>query len=567
MPVISGFPARGALSGYVDPGYISDNLDLYGPGWIDAIATYAALRSPGVAAVTSQLPVEANPSTRTGFMARSYINDFYSRVHVYPALVDIGNVVTQTTRPIEVWNAHFSARTLGAIVPSGTLDGLTLSGQSPPPLDYAALQSRIYTLTANTAGAPVIDARYAFDFGVEQPAAQVIGRRIVVWSFGPDWARGITERLEWATDVLAAYDGTEQRVRLRDHARRSLGFACLAHQEAAARLQTMLMGWSARAYLVPIWWEADVMVTALPAGSTTIVVTDAALKDYRAGGYVVMHRDGATEAAQIQAVAGNTLTLELPTAATWPAGTRVYPGVLAKLQGTTRTGYETSGITVTQTEWLVEVDQHTDYPPAEFGPLFAGQNVFDVAPTWSDPPDAQIERTWEVLDSISGLIVMDDTTGSPVIRRTYTWIVNGRAAIRAWKQWASARAGRLRVAWLPSWADDLTLAAPIGSAATTMRVRNTDSARYVGAHPLRAAVRIELRSGQTYHRLVTALSEVDAQTEDVAIDAALGVTVQPADVRRIVWMSLARLESDAVELRYETDNIAVLRSTLRLVRQ
>jgi hypothetical protein len=176
-------------------------------------------------------------------------------------------------------------------------------------------------------------------------------------------------------------------------------------------------------------------------------------------------------------------------------------------------------------------------------------------------------RTWAVLDSITGIVMRDDTSGSPVIRRTYTWMLSGRTAIDRWKRWASARAGRLSALWLPSWADDLRVVQAIGSGDTSIVVEATGSAQYVGASALRPALRIETTGGAVYHRAVTGVAAVDATKDSISIDSALGVALQPADVRRVMWLALARLESDAVEIAYESDSVARLTATFRLVKQ
>jgi hypothetical protein len=568
MAAIDGFLARASDAGYTDPGYISNDLDAYTSGWIGALATHASQRSPGSNVYTSTLPIEANGAPRIGWIARSYSDDYYHRVHVYPAVVDVGNVVSDTQRQVEVWNAHFSPRTLASVTASGTTDGLSLSGQPDPPLSYGPLQSRIYTLTAKLAGAPVIDARYQFNFSAEAPATRVTGRRIIVWSFGADWGGGVLERLTWATDVHAHYDGTEQRVRMRQHARRAIEYRLLAPRaDVMRRMEALLFGWGGRSYLLPIWWEADRLAAPLAAAATSITVTDAALKDYAAGGYVVIERDRAAEAAQIASIAGNTLTLALPTQQAWPAGSRVMPGVLATLEEAVPVARPTDALAAATVRWSVDESSARDRTAQEIGPTYSGRAVLDERPDRAEDVSEEWARTWTVLDSLTGIVMRDDTSGSPVIRRTYTWLLSGRAAIDRWMRWAAARAGRLTPLWLPSWADDLRVVQAIGAGDTAIVVDATGSAQYVGAHPLRPALRIETKGGAVYHRAVTGVAAVDATQDSISIDSALGVALQPADVRRVMWLTLARLESDAVEIAYESDSTARLAATFRLIKQ
>ncbi len=121
--------------------------------------------------------------------------------------------------------------------------------------------------------------------------------------------------------------------------------------------------------------------------------------------------------------------------------------------------------------------------------------------------------------------------------------------------------------WLPTFADDLTVTDTILAAHTTIKVKNALISGIVGAHPLRAALRIETTDGQVYHRRVTGVSGIDAATESIAIDDPLGVTVMPSEIARVMWMGLARLDADAIELHYETDGIARLSATFRMVRR
>lgn len=555
MPTLAGLVLSSPQHPTLRNPHLSADGESFGPTWHDyPFQQFDLPRWPAGAAVRSGTQASLALAV-IGTKLTSYFEDFYLRVHVVPSSFDVGNVVTNQTRDFYVWNAWLEAKTCVSITPVGTLDGITLTGQPEPPLVFAPLQQRAYQLQVSTAGDPIIDGHYDFDFTDETPRLTVSGRRIVLWPIRPDWARGVTERLEWATDVLPAYDGTEQRVRLRSNARRSLEMDFLASGHDARIAETLLFGWGGRKYCLPVWMERDVLAAPVAAGSTTLTVTDAALKDYRVGGLVVLWASTAqAEAVEISAIAGNTLTLKTATSRAYPAGASVCPGALARIEGDAPVRRATDAIIETRLRFLDEAA--IDRSAAEIGPAWQGYAVLDERPDRAEDVSETWSRTLAVLDSLAGMVAVEDTTGQPVIRRTYSWLLNGRAAIDRWKKWASARAGRMNALWLPTFSDDLEVVDTIADTHTTVKVRNALIARYVGAHPLRAAIRIETTAGQVYHRLVTGATEIDEATESLTIDSALGVTLAPAQIARVMWMGLARLDADAIEIHYETDSIA-----------
>lgn len=556
MPSFAGLIA-GPVAWQEPPAWMrSTEIDELAPPPPPPAASWAAALAIS-GALTNTQPVTEPGLTQAGALGRAFGADWYDRIHVLPARLDVGNVISTVVRTVEVWNAWSVTRVLGSITAEGGLDGVALSGPPAPPLAYLPLASRLYTVTVATAGPAVIDHQLLFDFGSELPRLAIVGRRVVVFGFAPDWSGGMDERLEWVTEVLPAYDGSEQRVRLRQAARRQWGFGVLAVDQDATRLDHLLFGWGGRRYALPVWPEADRLPSPLAVGATTVMVSDAALKDYRAGGLLVLVRDAAySEAGEILSIAGNTLTLKLPLANAFPAGARVMPALLARLDGEVSLSRPHEGLARCTLRFTVEDD--VDRAAAEIGPIWQGYAVLDVRPDRSDELDETWTRTLAVLDNLSGMVSTDDTTGAPLRRRQARWLAVGRSAIDAWKRWAAARAGRANPLWLPSFADELRPTATIAPTDTAVKVQATLYARMVAAHPLRAALRIETVAGQIFHRRITGATALSEAEESLAIDSALGVTLAPADVRRMMFMALARLDADALELHYETDNVAVL---------
>jgi hypothetical protein len=143
--------------------------------------------------------------------------------------------------------------------------------------------------------------------------------------FSPNWENPVTERLEWLTDLIEAYDGTEEATPLRTMPRRSFEYAVLVQAEEAANLDALLWRYQAEAYVVPIWTDPQLLASALPAGSGTITVPTTNY-DFSAPGWAVLWRSQDTyELLAVDSMDASSLTLSGTVQADWPAGTRIYP--------------------------------------------------------------------------------------------------------------------------------------------------------------------------------------------------------------------------------------------------
>jgi hypothetical protein len=376
MAVILGFVAAAGSFPIAANPYLAAELNTFD---VDYWPTHASLLDGApMGARIDAYPVAALSRALAGQVPRSPLDDYYYRIHVLPSALDLGNLLSPEAHQVEVWNAYFEARSLDAIVAAND-EGLTLSGPPAPPLSYAPLQSRLYTLDASPVGPPVIDATYEFEFDTETMEFTVIGRRVVVFSWRPNWAEPIVERLEWATEVLASYDGTEQRIALRAAPRRRYEYALLAHEQDAMALDAALFGWGARSFALPIWTDPTIAASAITSGATVLPVPEVAVQDWRADGLAVLWRSaGDATAVEVESVGAGTVTLKQPIADTWPAGTRIFPGRIARIEGATKVTHPTDTLSLTRIAWAVE---DVDAPAvAGYGPTYRGYRVFDLAP-------------------------------------------------------------------------------------------------------------------------------------------------------------------------------------------
>jgi hypothetical protein len=551
------------------------DLPVYAPVRIDTVS--ANLHTASLARVHSLVPMDRAGDRRftlsdvlpravlAGAMDRSFRDDWYHRIHLQPAAIDFGNLVSPVSHLIKVWNAFFSPLTLTAIEGAGA-DGLSLTGP-PPPLVYRGLASHTYTVAASTQGSPILSAGYVFRFSNGATTKlSVTGRRVVVFSLAPNWAGGITERLAWLTDVLESHDGSEQRIRLRSVPRRSLEYSLDLAGHDVRVLETLLHAWAARVFAVPVWTDRTVLTVPLSLGATTVTVADAAHADYHAGGLVALWSDNQHhEVGEIGSLAGNTLSLKQPLSRSWPAGTCVFPARFARIDGDVVVAHPTDALASARVRFRVE--DASAVPAIDAGTAYRGYRVLEWRPNRIEDVTDTWRRKLAILDYGTGPVTVDDLSGHPVVGKRLRFTFGDRATIHAFRAWLHARQGRAGPFWLSSGQSDVEVTRPIHAADQHLAVKNIGYARYLASPTIRRDVAIRVAGGPVYRRRITGATEISADEELLTIDAPVGVAIPLSRVLRVSFLNLVRLEADAQDLFWETDGLVQAVLDVRTVKE
>ena len=229
-------------------GYVSDVGDAPAD-WHTGAAIAAELSGPQAIGALLAVPVP----TTAGDVVPAFGGDFFDRIHYSAKLIDLGNVISAQTITLNVWNAHRRAERLNTVTPINA-DGLSLTGGPPTtPYPFPALREVEYSISVTTDGPGTIDATYAFDWQTEDDEVRIVGTRIIAWTFTADWSSGILERFEWRTDVLAAFNGEEQRRALRIGPRKTVEFDAFFTGRERRYAEATLWGWGARTWALPFW--------------------------------------------------------------------------------------------------------------------------------------------------------------------------------------------------------------------------------------------------------------------------------------------------------------------------
>lgn len=383
-----------------------------------------------------------------------------------------------------------------------------------------------------------------------------------VFPFRPNWRRPLVERLEWLTDVLTARSGAEDRTAMRLHPRRSMEFEALVHTSALQRLDALLWAYGGGQYVLPIWTDPQQLASTLSSGASSIPC-DTAGYDFAAGAYAVLWRNDAQyEAVEIDTVGASSLTLVGATAQTWPAGTRLLPGRLARLPDDVRAPRASAA--VAQPMFTFELD-NTGIASAPDATLYRSAEVSLRRPNWESGVPVRYRRTFDRVDYGLGAIFVDDLTGLAYTVRTHRHLLNGRDDIAAFRGWLHARRGRAVAYWQPQWQADFTLAGGVTSAGTTITVEALGAAAYDSDAGRQDVALRNRTTGQWTFRRVTGVTP-GAGTETLQLDGAVGFTAAAGDVFA-TWLCLSRLEADAIELAWHSAGVAVSLFDIRSVQQ
>lgn len=499
-----------------------------------------------------------------GRLAHRFAEDYFDRIHLTPIALSLGNVVSELTRELAVWNAWRTVpQTLTALRLEGDA-GSTLAAPGPLPLMLRPLQERVLTLTVGLDGPPVIDAQAVLTFAdASMWSLRIDGLRLNAWSLPPNWTEPLIETLAWLTDVQIAVAGTVTRTPLRDAPRRSWEFAVLADRVERRWVEHALFDWSGRVWALPMFVDTVWCRSPVAAGATEIAVDTTGL-DFVVGGLAMLWRDVAAyelvEVASLTHDTGERLRLRAPTRRAWPSGTRLIPCRTARLTDAPELRRHTDRLVSTLLRF--EATEPCDWPAVLPATRYRGFPVLEHRSDETRDPSASLARRVDLLDGEIGRRHVDDLSGLAWTTQSHAWRLFGRVERAAHRSLLYGLQGRAEALWLPTWADDLEVIETIGETALTLTVAACGVSRSLRQQAGRRHLRIELADGAVFYRAIEASSEITLSSgetvERLRLDAAIGRVVRPDQVRLVCWMALVTLASDTVELQHHADSEGLL---------
>lgn len=518
-------------------------------------------------AVVNHQPVTAVPiHTYGGYTLPSFVQDYYNRIHILPSVINLGAILGQQTRAVEIWNAYFEPRDFESLTVENA-GGVSLTPFSAsPPVTMGALQSLRYTMSVGVAGPPAVNALFTFAFDVGDLTLKVTGQRTAIFSFPPNWVEPYTERLSWLTNVLTSIDGREQRISRRLIPRRQFEYSVSQVQENYQLLDSLLVGWQARIYAFPVWHEAQRLPVAYPAGTIAIDCNTTDLS-FIVDGYALLTMGPRQyEAVQIETVSPTGVTLTKPIGKDWPRFTTFAPTQLGRLNTEVEVNRPTAGIG--QARLVFEVEDIFNIDPLPESTTYHSEELVMRKPNRANDVTVKYRRLQDRMDFDEGLISVEDNATRSFSIRAYEFLLKDRADLMKFRRWLHARQGQLKPFWMPVWENNIVIVQAVSAPDSSIAIQSNGFASLLEIDDARKNIALLHKNGTWYFREVSEYGPgPDDETEVAYLTTQMGIAAEIGDFVFGTFLDYAVLNSDEFEFSYLKDDAANVSLATRSVIQ
>lgn len=505
----------------------------------------------GLETVSGIVTMNSWPVTAAAMM-RGWLSASYYQIWVIPSVLVAQNPRINVPIPFNIWNAYPFTNEVVSIV--GTDDtGLELSFLPGDP--WRAIEFKEVTITILPSAPIQIEASYLFNFeaGVGRFRFEAVIADFVQMRPDPP----VTEVWDWLTDVIVAYDGSEQRIALRKSPRRSTSYEIGLENEDDRRKQYNRWLKNLATRLVFPYYQYSSRITQTSLIGDVNVYFDTTITDVRAGGYIVVLNEETETGAlvKILTVFDTYIVSDSPLQFNITKGSIAAPAYSSRISN--NTGYDWF-----QVHGRLKVEAQVLDIQASFSrpgsvaviETLNGLPILTERPIATGGPSSdRFDIDYEVIDSQTGLLDIKASWLHPYVDMTRRFAVRRHAEpikMDYWRDFLDTIRGRWKAFYFPTWLDDLPVIENPTVSGNTLRVYSNDYVASYFPYETYKQVQIELRDGRFLYRTVlTAVSDVPGENT-LSLTPAFGDNPEDVDIVRVGFLNLARLGLDRVSLMH-----------------
>ena len=370
-----------------------------------------------------------------------------------------------------------------------------------------------------------------------------------LWQVEPDWTNGITETLEWKTNILQSYSGAEQRIARRLSPRRTFEFTILINGNERARFENKLAYVGGNSWYFPIFTDVTHLETDVDL-NTTVLPCSTTGRDFVIGNKVLIKSEinNINRAALLDVadVNENSITLINPLKSRFNAGACIYPVRLAVLTDVPELTRYNDDLLSAQIRF--RIGEHNAFSnDISHLPIYRNFPVLTMHPDWAESLKGRYERFLIELDNGSSIPSLLDTARLPFFVQEFRWFVTERIAQVELRKLFYYLNGCQKCMWVSSQSSDFNVVFVDGRVIEVENVGFNE----IGLIPGRKDIAINLCNGDVLYRRIETVAAVSDEIERLLLNDSINVNTE--DILSVSFLTLCRLDSDSVSWEHVTD--------------
>lgn len=398
----------------------------------------------------------------------------------------------------------------------------------------------------------------------------------------------IIEKLEFLTQIHKSWDGTEQRMALRNEPRRYISYDYLGMKTWHSQYLRMLtFGQQTQLIEFPLWHAKSELKDIAYKGQAMAKIEPEALWGYRnIGAFELWTSDkvGGLKYDLKYLSASGVLGMTKQLTSDWPAAiTTVIPVCLGVLQQEDKYVNLHSDLTSMMINLeLLQNQKAPLFPPGvdEFHDeiikrdaisrglpeFYLGVEVFRHEPPWEEDMSSSSSRNVNRLDNETGIFLFDLKNEETTESKDITYIGFSRTEIYNLQRFFYRIKGRLKSFYMPSWVNDMELAedAPAGQIYILTKF-NLYWKHYAKSRRRKMIVVFYRNESCEILKIAGYSTDETGQYGKVYLENALKRGINKNAIRMISYFYRCRLASDTLTVDYETTEAARITLTFQEV--
>lgn len=490
--------------------------------------------------------------TQSGGLVPGMLNDYYNRVWVLPAFIRVRNPVLGFPQPYYLWNAYFGPNTLTTRTDTGTTG---LINDATVGTEFKRLEIKGFGVQV-TADAPQrVSAIYDFTFTVGHGVLEFVATRATIMADRPSAPAVIN--YQWVTDILKAWDGSEQRVTIRPDPRMSVDYDIQLSDEAAVRrIKAKLFSDLVTPVIVPLWHE-ETPVAPVDPGATSLT-GDFSLLDLLPGDtfYIEDKVLEASELLQVDTISDTEITLTTATSLEY-----LKPIIVPTVEIQTQ---DNAGVGRLQRNWghfQLSGDSPVMNPLRGKGAsitLYKDRPLLDLGPSAGSEVQDTFTQDYERID-YGNIFQVEFSKEFPNIGKPREFYIGSKEELQYWKLFLDTVKGMRNTFYAPTYTPDLVVANQPLPGSQSLDVYNEDFDFGSTWHLSQSNQNLMFVNalGERLPYEVSNVVDNGDGTSTISVATPFPSSEDGSTIVRIELMPLCRLGSDKVTFTHDVDDATV----------